>query len=151
VDDDLLTIADAAHQLNTTPDAIRQRLKRGGLQGEKRAGRWYVQLDMTGQPSAATSRMTERDQSATGQPNTTTEHDQSRSDAATELAELRQRVRELIDERDWLRGQLAGALMLANRLALPAPKPEAEVESQRKQPKPEKPRNLLHWRMPWER
>lgn len=40
-----VTIDDAAARLDITVNAVRQRIKRGTLQGEKRGGAWYVSLE----------------------------------------------------------------------------------------------------------
>ena len=48
---DRVTVIEAAERLATTPDAIRARLRRGQLAGEKQGKTWYVTLqqDATGQ------------------------------------------------------------------------------------------------------
>ena len=42
---DRVTVIEAAERLATTPDAIRARLRRGQLAGEKQGRTWYVFLD----------------------------------------------------------------------------------------------------------
>jgi hypothetical protein len=64
------TIADAADRLGITSEAVRMRLKRATLAGEKRDGHWVVYLDASTEwsptddhtaPEQATQRPTERD------------------------------------------------------------------------------------------
>ena len=57
-----LTLAEAAVALGISSEAVRKRLKRGGLAGQQVDGRWYVTLDSPGgQPAdAGTHRVDER-------------------------------------------------------------------------------------------
>jgi hypothetical protein len=89
-----VTLPDAARRLNTTPDAIRQRIRRGTLPGVKRDGRWYVRLDAT-------------------------EHDASATGEAVGHDELSRRVADLTAERDYLRQALAAALTRIPQLPPP--------------------------------
>lgn len=41
---DELALSEAARILGITPEAIRKRIQRGDMVGEKRGGRWYVRL-----------------------------------------------------------------------------------------------------------
>jgi hypothetical protein len=43
---DILDISEAARRLGITPDAVRKRISRGGLEAHKRDGRWFVVLDI---------------------------------------------------------------------------------------------------------
>jgi hypothetical protein len=84
----------AAGRLGISPDATRKRIERGSLTGEKRSGRWYVQLpDPDASPDAA-----KPDDS--GQPDAT----------RTPLDAVPDMTRELIDqlrsENQFLRDQL---------------------------------------------
>lgn len=55
-DTDRLTVADAAERLGVTHDAIRARLRRGTLEGEKEGDHWYVFLPRdAGQDTDATA------------------------------------------------------------------------------------------------
>ncbi len=54
---------EAAARLGISPDAARKRLERGTLAGEKRDGRWYVQVNtpdaMSGQPAGQPDAMSD--------------------------------------------------------------------------------------------
>lgn len=92
---DQVTLAEAARRLNTTPDAIRQRIKRGTLAAEKLNGKWYVRLDATEHVQTATGQTSEHDQTPTGQT------DQAR--LAVELEHARALLAEVAQQRDDLR------------------------------------------------
>ena len=47
----VLSVAEVAHRLSVTPDAVRARLHRGTLPGEKVAGEWRVFLPRAAPPS----------------------------------------------------------------------------------------------------
>ncbi len=92
LDPTLMSVADAADRLGVTSDAIRMRLKRGALTGEKRGGRLFVRLpDPTSNPTT--------DQTETQRPpNGDLLAVIASKDAALDHAER---------EIDWLRDQLS--------------------------------------------
>lgn len=65
---DIVDVAEAARRLNVSHDAIRSRLRRGTLEGEKRGGTWYVTLpaDADGAPGQASGQDTTPATDATG-------------------------------------------------------------------------------------
>jgi len=109
-----VTVAEAARILGLTPDAVRMRLKRGALAGEKRGAEWIVHLPSS---EAGAEQTTEHHRTGTEQPSEqTTERtgppwaalvaakDETISHLAAEndylRAELAARSRELADERE---------------------------------------------------
>jgi len=104
-----LSVAEAADRLGLTPDAVRARLHRGTLAGEKHAGTWRVWLSNT-TTDRTTDRQTTGDrQDATGhrQGAPTAEVDalrghveDLRADVAYLQNQLDQRSRELAAERE---------------------------------------------------
>jgi hypothetical protein len=60
-DAEVVSLKEAAVRLGISPDAIRKRLERGTLHGEKRAGRWRVFLE----PDAEVDASGDLDQDAT--------------------------------------------------------------------------------------
>lgn len=49
-DTDRVTVAEAADRLGVTHDAVRARIRRGTLEGEKEGGNWFVFLPRDAQP-----------------------------------------------------------------------------------------------------
>lgn len=90
---------EAAATLGITVNAVRQRIKRGTITGEKRGGVWYVSLSTV--DSGRTDRPTDRPR-----PTTATTPPPARDDALIE---------QLQQENDWLRDQLDTALRTAER------------------------------------
>lgn len=84
----------AAARLGISPDAVRKRLERGTLTGEKRGGRWFVWLDAPDGPDAEPGRH------PSGQPDAT----RTPPDAVPETA--RELIDHLKDENAFLRDQL---------------------------------------------
>ena len=101
-----LSVGEAAAILGVTPDAIRARLHRGTLAGEKQAGTWRVWLpdDVPDQPDRQDTDRTD----PVGQQDTRQDATGPRQDAPTGEAEaLRAHVAHLAGEVDYLRGELA--------------------------------------------
>src|SRR4051794_21749109 len=89
-------IQDAAVRLGTSPEAIRKRLARGSLRGEKHAGRWVVWLPQDEADSPASGHQD-------AEPDTRQDVEQdSRPDAT--IAELRARLADTQGEVVYLRG-----------------------------------------------
>ena len=96
-DRDGLSVAEAADRLGLTPDAVRARLHRGTLGGEKYAGAWRVWLSDDGTPTGT-------DRQTTGDRQDPTGH---RQDAPTgETVALRAHVEDLRRDLTYLRDQL---------------------------------------------
>ena len=117
-----IPITDAAARLGVSPEAIRKRIARGSLTGEKRGGVWYVLLPdaMSGQLMRQSGRARRPD--ASGQPDAASGH-------AELIAELRSRVAFLEERVIFYERQVehqAGMLAdLARRVPeLPAGRPE---------------------------
>jgi hypothetical protein len=128
-------LAEAAVLLGTTQEAVRKRLRRGSLQGGKHAGEWRVLLppELEPRPNGAGHGGPERD---TAPHDGGTEED-TRWDAAGQVAILKARLEEVERHRDWLTTELAernthltaalerlreAHVLLAQRPALPAPR-----------------------------
>jgi hypothetical protein len=152
-----LTLTDAAERLATTPEAVRQRIKRGSLTGVKEAGRWFVvlpvQLDATNQQLDAVPEPSGR------QPDTQLDEGEQRLDAGVTEPEQAtgrpssrdQLVDELREEVVYLRAalereQVASAelrrLLAVQLPALPytvAPDAAGRAEEPEKAPAPTEP------------
>jgi hypothetical protein len=92
-----VSVAEAARRLGVTPDAIRSRLHRGTLEGEKVAGAWRVVMPAENPPSPPTGERQDADGMPTGQgsdrQDTTDSADGMRQDAATvDLAPLAETI-----------------------------------------------------------
>ena len=102
-----LTLIEAGAALGISPDAVRMRVKRGSLQGEKgEDGRWLVWVDAE---QAAAEREAEREPDATGErePEREAEHEERElRELAARIGILEERLEELRQERDFLRTQL---------------------------------------------
>ena len=107
-----LTLIEAGQALGISPDAVRMRVKRGSLQGEKDAeGRWHLWLDKeaeTAKHEANRAGEQAREQPNEPGPNTVG------ADAALlmlEIEHLKEQLAEARGERDYLRRQLDNAIM----------------------------------------
>jgi hypothetical protein len=134
-------IAEAATRLQTTPEAIRKRIRRGSLEASKQDGRWYVVLDVsrTASSSEGAGRPGDGVQD-TGQDASRTELVDALKDEILFLRrELEQRSEE-IQRRDVIIAQLTDQLR-----RLPAPEPEAfhGVASTEEEPTPARPEQDL--------
>ena len=99
-----LTLIEAGAALGISPDAVRMRIKRGSMQGEKDAeGRWLVWVDAE---QAAAEREAEREPGAAGEREPEREGELSAEALRARIGELERRLEELSEERDFLRTQL---------------------------------------------
>lgn len=101
------SIGDAADRLGMTSEAVRMRLKRGTLQGEKLDGRWIVYLDQTEQPPKQPTEHDVVHDYTTDQ--TTPEHaprQPTERDQTETVAVYRELVASQSGEIEFLRGQL---------------------------------------------
>ena len=126
-----LTLIEAGQALGISPDAVRMRIKRGSMQGEKDAeGRWLVWVDAE---QAAAEREAEREPDATGErePEREAEHEERELlELAARIGELERRLEELREERDFLRRQVEN-LTFAQAMA-------AQAQAQKALPNPER-------------
>ena len=120
-----LTLIEAGQALGISPDAVRMRVKRGSLQGEKDAeGRWLVWVDVE---QAAAEREAEREPDAIGERDLEREPEQGEPGAEAlqaRVAVLEARLEAIESERDFLRKQvdtLIFAQGMAAQKALPNP------------------------------
>ena len=117
-----LTLIEAGQALGISPDAVRMRVKRGSLQGEKDAeGRWLVWVDVE---QAAAEREAEREPGAAGEREPEREGELSAEALQARIGELERRLEELREERDFLRRQvenLTFAQAMQTQKALPNP------------------------------
>ena len=117
-----LTLIEAGQALGISPDAVRMRVKRGSLQGEKDAeGRWLVWVDVE---QAAAEREAEREPDATGEREPEREGELSAEALQARVAVLEARLEAIESERDFLRKQvdtLIFAQGMAAQKALPNP------------------------------
>jgi predicted site-specific integrase-resolvase len=119
-----LTLKEAGELLNISPDALRMRIRRGTMNGEKdEEGKWYVWID--------TAEL-EAERKAERSPNG--ESDDDMEALRRQVAVLQARLELIGDERDFLRKQVQ-ALTIAQTKAI-----EGEKEPRRRR-----------WRWPWER
>ena len=99
-----LTLIEAGQALGISPDAVRMRIKRGSLQGEKgEDGRWLVWVDAE---QAAAERAVEREPGAAGERDLEREGELSAEALQARIGILEERLEELRQERDFLRTQL---------------------------------------------
>jgi DNA-binding transcriptional MerR regulator len=117
-----LTLIEAGQALGISPDAVRMRVKRGSLQGEKDAeGRWLVWVDVE---QAAAEREAEREPDAIGERDLEREGELSAEALQARVAVLEARLEAIESERDFLRKQvdtLIFAQGMAAQKALPNP------------------------------
>jgi hypothetical protein len=113
-----MTLIEAGAALGISPDAVRMRVKRGSLQGEKgEDGRWLVWVDVE---QAAAEREAEREPGAAGE----REGELSAEALRARIAVLEARLAAAESERDFLRTQVENLIMLqgmAAQKALPNP------------------------------
>jgi hypothetical protein len=119
----VVSAAVAAERLGLTPDAIRARIRRGTLVGEKRDGQWFVELPDQhygdAAPTAPTGTRPDTDRNATA------DYDARLADKDAEIAYLRQLLDAEVEARRRADHLLAGAL---ERLAaLPATTSEMPI------------------------
>lgn len=117
-----LTLIEAGAALGISPDAVRMRIKRGSLQGEKgEDGRWLVWVDVE---QAAAEREAEREPGAAGEREPEREGELSAEALQARIAVLEARLAAAESERDFLRTQVENLIMLqgmAAQKALPNP------------------------------
>ena len=90
-----MTLTDAGAALGISPDAVRMRVKRGTMRGEKDAeGRWLVWVNTEGAEA-------EHEPEREPEPG-----EQSAEALRARIGELERRLEELSEERDFLRTQL---------------------------------------------
>lgn len=116
-----LTLKEASEVLGLSPDALRMRIKRGTMDGEKDTeGRWQVWIDTA-------ELETERSGERIGEPANDTEA------LRRQVAVLQARLELIEDERDFLRRQVQALTIAQTQKAI-----EGEKEPRR-------------WRWPWQR
>jgi hypothetical protein len=115
-DRNVVSAAIAAERLGLSPDAIRARIRRGTLIGEKRDGQWFVVLTTDDARSDATEQPT-GDRPETNR-NATADHDARLADKDAEIAYLRQLLDAEIEARR--RADLMNAALLDRLPRLPA-------------------------------
>ena len=94
-----MTLQEAGEALGISPDAVRMRVKRGTMRGEKDAeGRWLVWVN-----TEAAEAEREPDASGEREPES---GEQSAEALRARIGELERRLEELSEERDFLRTQL---------------------------------------------
>jgi hypothetical protein len=118
-----LTLKEAGELLNISPDALRMRIRRGTMNGEKdEEGKWYVRIDTAElEPNCKTERS----------PNGESDDMET---LRRELAVLQARLELIEDERDFLRKQVQALTIAQTQKAI-----EGESHPRRR------------WRWPWER
>jgi len=113
-----MTLTDAGAALGISPDAVRMRVKRGTMRGEKDAeGRWLVWVNTE---EAEAEREPEREPGASGE----REPEPGAEALRARIGELERRLEELSEERDFLRRQvenLTFAQAMQMQKALPNP------------------------------
>lgn len=122
-----ISLQEAGELLGISPDAVRMRIKRGKMQGEKdEAGRWQVWID------------TEGEQEAEQEPERGSVDDVD--DLRLRVAVLEAQLEATEDERDYLRQQVQTLTMAQAVMAQGQAQKAIEAE---KRPR--------RWRWPWER
>ena len=118
-----LTLKEAGELLNISPDALRMRIRRGTMNGEKdETGIWHVWID--------TAEL-EAERKAERSPNG--ESDDDMEALRRQVAVLQARLELIEDERDFLRKQVQALTIAQTQKAI-----EGESHPRR-------------WRWPWER
>ena len=128
-----VTVQEAAARLGTTPDAVRSRLRRGQLVGEKKGNAWYVFFDSDSQATVNDSQTVKPSSretvGTTGQP---TGHrqdtDMTRHDMFDDLLDCDPSIRAAVLEAN-LRG--AQALLRHTETELAATREEAQFLRER--------------------
>ena len=124
-----ISLQEAGELLGISPDAVRMRIKRGKMQGEKdETGRWQVWID---------TEESEGEQEAEQEPERGSEDE---PDLLRQVAVLEARLELLEDERDYLRQQVQ-TLTMAQAVM-------AQAQAQKALEPEKKPRR---WRWPWQR
>jgi glutathione S-transferase len=102
-----LTLIEAGQALGLSPDAVRMRIKRGTMRGEKDAeGRWLVWVNTEGaEAEHEPEHEPEREPNASGE-REPEPGEQSAEALRARIGELERRLEELSEERDFLRTQL---------------------------------------------
>jgi len=136
-----LTLAEAAAALGISSEAVRKRLKRGGLAGRQVDGRWYVTLDTPGgQPAdAGTHRVDERpdDGGAAGYPPLVAALEARVVSLELELARTHAALRRAQEAEGEQRRIIAGLMARLPELAAPTPRPAATGDAPTASPPPE--------------
>lgn len=119
-----LTLIEAGQALGISPDAVRMRIKRGSMQGEKDAeGRWLVWVDTEQAEHERLARQSnERADEREPEPGEPVEPTWEELKARLEM--LEERVGELKEERDFLRRQVDSLIFaqgMTAQKALPNP------------------------------
>ena len=124
-----MTLQEAGEALGISPDAVRMRVKRGKMRGEKDAqGRWQVWIDVAEQEGEQEGEQ-EPERRSVDEP-----------DLLRQVAVLEARLELLEDERDYLRQQVQ-TLTMAQAVM-------AQAQAQKALEPEKKPRR---WRWPWQR
>ena len=122
-----MTLQEAGEALGISPDAVRMRVKRGTMRGEKDAqGRWQVWIDLAEQEGEQEGEQGP-ERGSVDEP-----------DLLRQVAVLEARLELLEDERDFLRQQVQTLTMAQAVMAQAQKAIEAEKRPRR-------------WRWPWER
>ncbi len=93
-----VTVSEAAAALGISPDAVRGRLQRGTLEGEKVKGTWHIFLPIPSEPTV--------DQQAIDGPSTGHQRDALVAHLEGEVTYLRERLEEADRQRGYLQQQL---------------------------------------------
>ena len=93
-----VTVSEAAAALGISPDAVRGRLQRGTLEGEKVKGTWHIFLPAPSEPTG--------DQQAVDGPSTGHQRDALVAHLEGEVTYLRERLEEADRQRGYLQQQL---------------------------------------------
>ena len=124
-----ISLQEAGELLGISPDAVRMRIKRGKMQGEKdETGRWQVWID-TEESEGEQEAEQEPERGSVDEP-----------DLLRQVAVLEARLELLEDERDYLRQQVQ-TLTMAQAVM-------AQAQAQKALEPEKKPRR---WRWPWQR
>lgn len=118
----LVTMAEAAAYFAVTSDAIRHRLRRGGLKGKQVGGRWYVEIPADIPPASAANQttpdahQTKPDAAGATRPDDEqTKPDVGQPEPDANTAALIERLEQ---ENDWLRRRLEDADAERERIRL---------------------------------
>lgn len=130
--DQPLSLDAAADQLGVTREAVRLRIRRGTLRGEKRPDGWVVWLDEPAGEAVGRSRPT-TDRPATDQPTDRPGRAERERELLDRIAWLETRIERAEDERSELRRMLflEQQTVATLRAQLPPPAPPAESEEER--------------------
>jgi len=124
-----VSLKEAGEALGISPDAVRMRIKRGKMQGEKdEAGRWQVWID-TEESEGEQEAEQEPERGSVDEP-----------DLLRQVAVLEARLELLEEERDFLRMQVDRLVTVQAVMA--------QAQAQKALEPEKKPRR---WRWPWER